>query len=163
MLRINKNMKRRGSTYELLSSFQPRLTRHALERIWQRLCRERWLPVTLDMQWQKVRGMRVGHWIDPHRLRLIIEDIKQSIFSTTFYKEWRGLITEWDYGFYVIWPYQEIITVYQDFKWDYRAECKNVDFKFRREWLRQSPYLNKDHLMDQTCDFRTYLNRHHEQ
>ena len=146
-LKIPSNLKRRGEIYDLLCSFDPRLTRHALERIWQRLCRERWLPITLDIKGQKVRWMKVWHWIEPKRIKLILDDIKQSIFSTTYYEEGRWLITEGDYGFYVIGVHQEVITAYPAMRIDQLKTCKNVDFRFRAEWLRQSPYLNKEDLI----------------
>ncbi len=161
MLKIPPRMRQGSWEYKALSQFEPILTRHMIQRFGQRYCPETFKPWYIVIQNTNVKFNKPWHWIPPSILPKLIKDIKLSLFSTTYYIEWKWLITEWEYGFYIISPFCEIITFYREMEKDYKKAAKNVDFTFRANYIMQSPYLEaqKRELLDRTCSFKTFRNR----
>lgn len=127
-------------------NFNPILTYHAIDRISERLCKPRVKKCSIIINWQLVTYEKEANWIDPKFFWKILWDIKSSIFEMTYYHPEKWLITEWKYWYYVLSPMQEVITVYKDFKPEYKKNSTNVDFRFRSRYFNldaiESKYFN---------------------
>lgn len=118
-----------------LAKFEPILTYHAIKRLSERLEKESIKKSTIQLGQDLVYYDKKAHWIKPETLKKVIADIKSSVFNITYYHPEKWLITEWKFGWYVLSPEWDVITIYTEFKKEHKANSTNVDFRFRTMYL----------------------------
>lgn len=136
-----------------LAKFEPILTYHAIQRLSERLEQEsskkEYIQLWNDLVWYD----QIAHWIKPETLKKVISDIKSSIFNMTYFNKEKWLITEWKLGWYVLSPDWDVITIYTEFKKEYKANSTNVDFRFR------TMYLNLNEKRYNSDNFKEFRDR----
>lgn len=119
--------------------FNPVLTFHALQRIWQRLQEDREKESFIQWCWFSISWPIKTHWIHPDLVRAVLIDIKHYLTVSPIYSEkHKRFVIRWKLAYYAIAPDHSVITIMSEFfQENYKIdEYKIASIDFIMSYLR---------------------------
>lgn len=128
----SRRITRKRKTYP----FNPTFSFHSLQRISERFSDISYSKEIVEICWEYVSYNQEARWIKPSFIRYLLEDMQRHIFNIWVSEEREWFLLKGKKIWYVIWKWQEVITVHPHEWFSYIAK-----YQYRPLARKQIPKL----------------------